>query len=101
MFADETCVGALVHEQGVLAKNKDLVKAFGTDKQLEVCRIILEKGEMQVRDLGRTDGGNGRGEIGEAYRTTPKRNRTDYTGKQPLYFVVGALSSVCAEFACM
>lgn len=54
--SDGTCVGVLVrHEQGVLAKNKDLVKAFGTDSQLEVCRIILDKGEMQVRRLGRTD----------------------------------------------
>lgn len=33
----------------MLAKNKDLIKAFGTDNQLEVCRILLDKGEMQVR----------------------------------------------------
>ncbi|CAN0007569.1 unnamed protein product, partial [Hapterophycus canaliculatus] len=39
--------------QGVLAKNKDLMKAFGTDNQLEACRIILEKGEMQVSDKER------------------------------------------------
>lgn len=35
--------------QGVLAKNKDLKKAFGTDNQVEACKIILDKGEMQVR----------------------------------------------------
>ncbi|CAM9790182.1 unnamed protein product [Pylaiella littoralis] len=39
--------------KGVLAKNKDLLKAFGTDSQLEVCRIILDKGEMQVSDKER------------------------------------------------
>ncbi|CAM9464539.1 unnamed protein product [Scytosiphon promiscuus] len=39
--------------KGVLAKNKDLMKAFGTDNQLEACRIILEKGEMQVSDKER------------------------------------------------
>ncbi len=43
-------------EQGVLAKNKDLLKAFGTDNQLEVCRIILDKGEMQVRRHARGSG---------------------------------------------
>lgn len=49
---------AWVNEQGVLAKNKDLVKAFGTDNQLEACRIILEKGEMQVRGVeGQAGGG--------------------------------------------
>ncbi|CAN0193172.1 unnamed protein product [Ectocarpus sp. 6 AP-2014] len=39
--------------KGVLAKNKDLMKAFGTDNQLEACRIILDKGEMQVSDKER------------------------------------------------
>lgn len=42
-------MGESIVSQGVLAKNKDLMKAFGTDNQLEACRIILEKGEMQVR----------------------------------------------------
>lgn len=40
--------------QGVLAKNKDLMKAFGTDNQLEACRIILDTGEMQVSTLHTT-----------------------------------------------
>lgn len=34
--------------QGVLANNVDLKKAFGTDNQVEICKIILDKGEMQV-----------------------------------------------------
>lgn len=68
------------HEQGVLAKNKDLVKAFGTDNQLEACRIILEKGEMQVRGLGRTERG-GR-EINERYGTNTKKNIQTRTNGQ-------------------
>lgn len=43
------CTSVRAHKKGVLAKNKDLMKAFGTNSQLEVCRIILDKGEMQVR----------------------------------------------------
>ena len=35
-----------------MVKNKDLVKAFGTDNHLEVCRVILEKGEMQASKPG-------------------------------------------------
>ncbi|KAL3513782.1 hypothetical protein ACH5RR_026499 [Cinchona calisaya] len=34
--------------KGVLAKSKDLVKAFGTDDQAKICLEILEKGELQV-----------------------------------------------------
>jgi len=39
--------------KGVLAKNTDLVQAFGTDNQEECCKIILEKGDLQVSDLER------------------------------------------------
>ncbi|XP_051139897.1 uncharacterized protein LOC127257489 [Andrographis paniculata] len=34
--------------KGVLAKSKDLVAAFGTDNQTDICLEILEKGELQV-----------------------------------------------------
>ncbi|KAF8712610.1 hypothetical protein HU200_028366 [Digitaria exilis] len=34
--------------KGVLAKSKDLTKAFGTDDQTKICIEILEKGELQV-----------------------------------------------------
>ncbi|KAK4764785.1 hypothetical protein SAY86_025875 [Trapa natans] len=34
--------------KGVLAKSKDLVKAFGTDDQSKICLEILDKGELQV-----------------------------------------------------
>ncbi|XP_066352181.1 uncharacterized protein [Miscanthus floridulus] len=34
--------------KGVLAKSKDLTKAFGTDDQTQICIEILEKGELQV-----------------------------------------------------
>ncbi|CAA2975824.1 ribosome maturation SBDS [Olea europaea subsp. europaea] len=34
--------------KGVLAKSKDLVKAFGTDNQENICLEILDKGELQV-----------------------------------------------------
>ncbi|KAJ4802295.1 Ribosome maturation protein SBDS [Rhynchospora pubera] len=34
--------------KGVLAKSKDLIKAFGTDDQTKICLEILEKGELQV-----------------------------------------------------
>ncbi|KAJ3681464.1 hypothetical protein LUZ60_015953 [Juncus effusus] len=34
--------------KGVLAKSKDLIKAFGTDDQSQICLEILEKGELQV-----------------------------------------------------
>ncbi|CAL5444370.1 unnamed protein product [Camellia sinensis] len=34
--------------KGVLAKSKDLVTAFGTDDQTNICLEILDKGELQV-----------------------------------------------------
>ncbi|OWM72588.1 ribosome maturation protein SBDS [Punica granatum] len=34
--------------KGVLAKSKDLKKAFGTDDQTRICLEILQKGELQV-----------------------------------------------------
>ncbi|EOY16569.1 hypothetical protein QUC31_001103 [Theobroma cacao] len=34
--------------KGVLAKTKDLVAAFGTDDQTNICLEILEKGELQI-----------------------------------------------------
>ncbi|OAY76983.1 ribosome maturation protein SBDS [Ananas comosus] len=34
--------------KGILAKSKDLIAAFGTDDQREICLEILEKGELQV-----------------------------------------------------
>ncbi|KAF7816760.1 ribosome maturation protein SBDS [Senna tora] len=34
--------------KGILAKSKDLVAAFGTDDQSEICLEILKKGELQV-----------------------------------------------------
>ncbi|THF97364.1 hypothetical protein TEA_014265 [Camellia sinensis var. sinensis] len=37
-----------LHEIGVLAKSKDLVAAFGTDDQTNICLEILDKGELQV-----------------------------------------------------
>ena len=39
--------------QGVLAKSKDLVTAFGTDDVDEVVKTILAKGELQVSDKER------------------------------------------------
>ncbi|KAF5725287.1 hypothetical protein HS088_TW23G00008 [Tripterygium wilfordii] len=34
--------------KGILAKTKDLTKAFGTDDQTKICLEILDKGELQV-----------------------------------------------------
>ncbi|KAG7599534.1 Ribosome maturation protein Sdo1/SBDS [Arabidopsis suecica] len=34
--------------KGVLAKSKDLMKAFGSDDHTKICIDILEKGELQV-----------------------------------------------------
>lgn len=93
----------LVHEQGVLAKNKDLVKAFGTDNQLEVCRIILDKGEMQVRS------GEGRGGERERERDleqalnrkiqgSDQRAATLLLGKR-CDFGIRAYPQLCAELA--
>lgn len=36
--------------KGVLANKKDLLKAFGTDDQEAICKIILEKGDLQVSE---------------------------------------------------
>ncbi|KAI4307190.1 hypothetical protein L6164_030403 [Bauhinia variegata] len=34
--------------KGILAKSKDLIAAFGTDDQTNICLEILKKGELQV-----------------------------------------------------
>lgn len=39
--------------KGQLAKKEDLMKAFGHDRQLEICKDILNKGELQVSDKER------------------------------------------------
>ncbi|XP_009863868.1 PREDICTED: ribosome maturation protein SBDS, partial [Apaloderma vittatum] len=39
--------------KGQVAKKEDLVKAFGTDDQTEICKMILSKGELQVSDKER------------------------------------------------
>lgn len=39
--------------KGQVAKKEDLVKAFGTDNQTEICKEILTKGELQVSDKER------------------------------------------------
>ncbi|KAM6402894.1 LOW QUALITY PROTEIN: ribosome maturation protein SBDS-like [Rhynochetos jubatus] len=39
--------------KGRVAKKEDLVEAFGTDDQTEICRRILSKGELQVSDKER------------------------------------------------
>ncbi|KAM6402844.1 LOW QUALITY PROTEIN: ribosome maturation protein SBDS-like [Rhynochetos jubatus] len=39
--------------KGQVAKKEDLVEAFGTDDQTEICRMILSKGELQVSDKER------------------------------------------------
>ncbi|XP_013146074.1 PREDICTED: ribosome maturation protein SBDS [Papilio polytes] len=39
--------------KGQVAKKEDLVKIFGTDNQTEICKEILEKGELQVSDKER------------------------------------------------
>ncbi|KAI6177355.1 Ribosome maturation protein SBDS [Aphelenchoides bicaudatus] len=39
--------------KGEFAKKEDLVKAFGTDKQVEICKTILEKGDLQVSEKER------------------------------------------------
>ncbi|XP_032676365.1 ribosome maturation protein SBDS [Odontomachus brunneus] len=39
--------------KGQVAKKEDLIKAFGIDDQTEVCKQILEKGELQVSDRER------------------------------------------------
>lgn len=39
--------------KGQVAKKEDLLKAFGKDDQTEICKEILEKGELQVSDKER------------------------------------------------
>ncbi|XP_060528807.1 ribosome maturation protein SBDS [Cylas formicarius] len=39
--------------KGQVAKKEDLLKAFGTDNQTEICKQILAKGELQVSDKER------------------------------------------------
>ncbi|KAL0236511.1 hypothetical protein GEMRC1_003093 [Eukaryota sp. GEM-RC1] len=39
--------------KGVLAPERDLQRIFGTDDREKICRIILEKGELQVSDRER------------------------------------------------
>ncbi|KAL7078595.1 hypothetical protein ACQ4LE_002576 [Meloidogyne hapla] len=39
--------------RGQLAKRDDLVECFETDNQLEICKLILEKGDLQVSDKER------------------------------------------------
>jgi len=39
--------------KGQVAKKEDLLKAFGTDDETEICKKILEKGELQVSDKER------------------------------------------------
>ena len=39
--------------RGVVAKAKDLIAAFGTDDRAACCRVVLEKGELQVGELER------------------------------------------------
>ncbi|CAH2086203.1 unnamed protein product [Euphydryas editha] len=39
--------------KGQVAKKEDLVKVFGKDDQTEICKEILEKGELQVSDKER------------------------------------------------
>ena len=35
--------------KGQMAKNADLEKAFKTADQTEICKVILDKGQLQVR----------------------------------------------------
>ncbi|XP_076245822.1 SBDS ribosome maturation factor [Calliopsis andreniformis] len=39
--------------KGQVAKKEDLIKAFNTDNQTEICKEILTKGELQVSDKER------------------------------------------------
>lgn len=39
--------------KGQVAKKEDLLKAFGKDDQTEICKEILQKGELQVSDKER------------------------------------------------
>ncbi|XP_041977079.1 ribosome maturation protein SBDS [Aricia agestis] len=39
--------------KGQVAKKEDLIKVFGKDDQTEICKLILDKGELQVSDKER------------------------------------------------
>lgn len=39
--------------KGQVAKREELIAAFGTDNQLEICKLILEKGDLQVSEKER------------------------------------------------
>jgi ribosome maturation protein SDO1 len=39
--------------KGQVAKRDDLTAAFGTDNTMEICKLILEKGDLQVSDKER------------------------------------------------
>lgn len=39
--------------KGQVAKKEELVKAFGTDNTTDICKAILEKGELQVSEKER------------------------------------------------
>ncbi|KAI4460883.1 ribosome maturation protein sbd [Holotrichia oblita] len=39
--------------KGQVAKKEDLIKAFATEDQTEICKEILKKGELQVSDKER------------------------------------------------
>ncbi|XP_046840224.1 ribosome maturation protein SBDS-like [Xenia sp. Carnegie-2017] len=41
--------------KGQVAKREDLVRAFGTDNQMQICLEILAKGELQVSERERND----------------------------------------------
>lgn len=40
--------------KGEFAKSSDLLKAFGTSDEVEVCKLILQKGQIQVSELERS-----------------------------------------------
>lgn len=56
--------GVVAATQGVVAKNKDLMKAFKTTDHLECCKFILTKGDVQISEgerqvaYDRCDGGS-------------------------------------------
>ena len=39
--------------RGILAKSKDLIDCFGSSDKVEVCKFILEKGQLQVSEKER------------------------------------------------
>lgn len=39
--------------KGQVAKRDDLIEAFGMEDQLEICKLILDKGDLQVSDKER------------------------------------------------